>query len=133
MSEQNVELARRGYEALMRGALDAVAELFAPDLTRQWWQKGPWDCHGREEAMTVIGERRGQRAIGELQEIIDVDQDRIAVVKAATRRTGELRRDGRPRGSRRERQLGHHSRRQGGLDAGLQDQADALAAVGEGI
>ena len=27
MSEQNVELARRGYEALMRGDVDTVFEL----------------------------------------------------------------------------------------------------------
>ncbi|MFL5864512.1 MAG: nuclear transport factor 2 family protein [Solirubrobacteraceae bacterium] len=80
MSEQNVELARRGYEALMRGDLDAVAELFAPDLSWHWWQHGPWDCHSREEAMSVIRERLGQRAIGELVEIIDVDEERIVVV-----------------------------------------------------
>ena len=80
MSQENVELARRGYEALMRGDLDAVAELFAPDLTWEWWRQGPWDCHSREEAMTVIRERIGQRAIGELQEIIDVDDERIVVV-----------------------------------------------------
>jgi ketosteroid isomerase-like protein len=80
MSQANVELARRGYEALMRGDLDAVAELFAPDLTWEWWRQGPWDCHSREEAMTVIRERIGQRAIGELREIIDVDDERIVVV-----------------------------------------------------
>ena len=80
MSEQNVELARRGYEALVRGDLDTVAELFAPDLSWRWWQPGPWDCHNREEAMTVIRERIEQRAIGELQEIIDVDEERIIVV-----------------------------------------------------
>ena len=80
MSEQNVELARRGYEALMRGDLDTVAELFAPDLSWESWKQSPWDCHSREEAMTVIRERLGQRAIGELVEIIDVDKDRIIVV-----------------------------------------------------
>jgi ketosteroid isomerase-like protein len=80
MSEQNVELARNGYEALMRGDVDAVAELFAPDLVWHWWQHGPWDCHSREEAMTVIRERLGQQAIGELLEIIDVDEERIVVV-----------------------------------------------------
>ncbi len=80
MSEQNVELVRKGYEALMRGDLDSVAELFAPDLSWRWWQHGPWDCHSREEAMTVIRERFGRRAIGELVEVIDVDEERIVVV-----------------------------------------------------
>ena len=85
MSEQNVELARRGYEALMRGDLDTVAELFAPDLSWGWWQPGPWDCHSREEAMTVIRERVGQRAIGQLVEVIDVDDERIVVVMRRNR------------------------------------------------
>jgi ketosteroid isomerase-like protein len=80
MSEQNVELARRGYEALMRGDLDTVAELFAPDLSWGWWKPGPWDCHSRDEAMTVIRERLGQSAIGVLEEIIDVDDERIVVI-----------------------------------------------------
>ena len=31
MSEQNVELVRRGYELYARGELDAVAELISPD------------------------------------------------------------------------------------------------------
>jgi ketosteroid isomerase-like protein len=80
MSEQNVELARRGYEALTPGDLDAVAELFAPDLTWEWWEKGPWDCHSRDEAMAMIRERLVQRAIGRLKEIIDVDDERVVVV-----------------------------------------------------
>ena len=80
MSEANVELARRGYEALRQGDFDAVARLFAPDLEWGWWQPGPWDCHSREEAMSVIRERAGQRAIGELLEIIDVDDEQIVVV-----------------------------------------------------
>jgi ketosteroid isomerase-like protein len=37
MSKQNVELVRNGYEALIRGDLDSVAALFAPDL---FWQAG---------------------------------------------------------------------------------------------
>jgi ketosteroid isomerase-like protein len=35
MSEQNVELARRGYKALMSGDVDTVFELFDPNLN---WQ-----------------------------------------------------------------------------------------------
>jgi hypothetical protein len=80
MSEQNVELARRGYEALMRGDVDAIFELLARDLSWQGWEPGEGDCHSREEAMTVISERLDQRAIGELKEVIPIDEERIIVV-----------------------------------------------------
>jgi ketosteroid isomerase-like protein len=89
MSEQNVELARRGYEALMSGDLDTVLELFDPNLTWQGWGPPSGDCHSRAEAMVVIKERLQERAIGELVEIIDVDEERIVVVM---RRSPESRR-----------------------------------------
>jgi ketosteroid isomerase-like protein len=80
MSEQNVELARRGYEALRRGDVDAIFELLSPDVDWQGFEPGEGDCHNRAEAMSVIKERLEQGAIGELEEIIDVGDDRIVVV-----------------------------------------------------
>src|SRR5207244_12543577 len=63
-----------------RGDLEWLGELVAPGLTWEWWEPGPWDCHSRDEAMTVIRERIGEHAIGGLEEIIDVDEERIVVV-----------------------------------------------------
>lgn len=80
MSTQNIELARRGYEALMRGDFDQLEQLFDPELTWHWWEHGPWDCENREQAMAVIRERAGQRAIGELREVIELDDERVLVV-----------------------------------------------------
>jgi ketosteroid isomerase-like protein len=80
MSEQNVEIARSGYEALMRGDVDAVFELLAPDLSWQGWDPSAGDCHSREDAMSVIKERLHERAIGQVEEIIDIDDERIIVV-----------------------------------------------------
>jgi ketosteroid isomerase-like protein len=80
MSEQNVELARRGYEALMSGDVDTVFELFDPNLNWQGWGPPAGDCHSRAEAMMVIKERLAERAIGELVEVIDVDEEQIVVV-----------------------------------------------------
>lgn len=79
MSE-NTELARKGFEALMRGDLDAVEAVMAPNLVWHWWKHGPWDCHSRAEAMGVIRERIGQRAIRDLHEVIEVDDEHIVVV-----------------------------------------------------
>jgi len=76
----NEQLAREGYEALMRGEVEAVERLIAPDLTWHWWEHGPWDCHSRDEAMAVIRERMGQRAIGELTEVTEVADGQVVVV-----------------------------------------------------
>lgn len=80
MSNDNIELARRGHEALMRGDLDAFRKLLSPQMTWHWWEEGPWDCESRDEAMAVIEERLSQNAIGELKEIIPLDDERILVV-----------------------------------------------------
>jgi SnoaL-like domain len=80
MSTDNERLARQGYDALMRGEIEVLEQLLAPDLTWHWWEHGPWDCHSRDEAITVIRERLGQRAIGELKEVTEVERDRVLVV-----------------------------------------------------
>jgi ketosteroid isomerase-like protein len=77
---QNEQLAHDGYEAVMRGELEALEDLLAPDLTWHWWEHGPWDCHSREEALAVIRERVAQRAIGELKEVTEIDPGRVLVV-----------------------------------------------------
>jgi hypothetical protein len=77
---KNEQLAREGYEAVMRGELEALDELMAPDLDWHWWEHGPWDCHSRDEAIAVIRERLGQRAVGELKEVSEVEPDRVLVV-----------------------------------------------------
>ena len=77
---ENERLAREGYEALMRGELEVLEELMDPDLTWHWWEHGPWDCHSRDEALAVIRERIGQRAIGELKDVSEVEPDQVVVV-----------------------------------------------------
>ena len=80
MTTMNEELARRGYEALMRAEFEVLEELMAPDLTWHWWERGPWDCQNREEALAVIKERLGQNAIGDLREVTDLGEGRVLVV-----------------------------------------------------
>ncbi|MDQ6812029.1 MAG: hypothetical protein M3Z95_09050 [Actinomycetota bacterium] len=80
MSSQNTALVRRGYEAFLRGDLDELEQILDPDLTWQWWDHGPWDCQNRDQAMSVIRERIGQRAIGELREVIEIDDEQVLVI-----------------------------------------------------
>jgi ketosteroid isomerase-like protein len=91
VSESNLELARRGYEAVMRGDFDAIRELFDPDVK---WHGGDPDaeyaCKNREQALAFMRKARGRnRQIGEPVDMIEAG-DKIVVIM---RRTGE---DGQP-------------------------------------
>jgi len=89
MSESNVELARRGYEALMRGDLDSVTELLDPAV--KWHGGDPSDgCQNRVQALRWMREARARRGNpAELVDVIDAG-DRVIVLM---RRIGE---DGEP-------------------------------------
>jgi hypothetical protein len=106
-----------------RSRLEALEELKAADLDWHWWEHGPWDCHSREEALAVIRERIGQRAIGELIEVTEVEPDCVLVV-TRTRPESEIQPEdlglepGHLETAKRRQLPG----RQGGRDAGLPDQ-----------
>jgi ketosteroid isomerase-like protein len=90
MTESNVELARSGYEAIMRGDLDAVRDLLDPDV--KWHAGDPAvGCQNRKQTLKWMGRnwtRRGGPP-GEVVEMIDAG-DKVVVIM---RRTGE---DGEP-------------------------------------
>ena len=90
MAESNVELARRGYEAVMRGDLDTLATILDPEVK---WHGGDEanGCQNRKQTlgwMTKNWMRRGGPP-GEVVDMIDAG-DKVVVI---IRRTGE---DGEP-------------------------------------
>jgi ketosteroid isomerase-like protein len=90
MSQELVELARRGYEAVRRGDFDMVSEFLDPDV--KWHAGDPtaeFACHNRREALEWMRRARRRGPIGELVELIDAG-DQVVVIM---RRTGE---DGQP-------------------------------------
>ncbi|MGO9499844.1 MAG: nuclear transport factor 2 family protein [Solirubrobacteraceae bacterium] len=90
MSESNVELAREGYEAIMRGDLDAVGELLAPDV--KWHGGDPADgCQNRKQALGWMRRNWLSREAppGEVVDMLDAG-DKVVVIM---RRTGD---DGEP-------------------------------------
>jgi ketosteroid isomerase-like protein len=55
MAESNVELARRGFDAALRGDLAVIGELLAPDV--KWHGGDPTaagSCQNRDQALTFM-------------------------------------------------------------------------------
>jgi ketosteroid isomerase-like protein len=74
----NVELVRRGFEAVLRGDLETIGGLLDPDV--KWHGGDPESgCRNRVEALEFM--RRAQRrGIGRLIDVIDAGEDRVIVV-----------------------------------------------------
>jgi ketosteroid isomerase-like protein len=50
-------VAEEGFEAWRRGDLDALEEMFAPDVEWRWFEPGDWDCHSRNDVMRTLRQR----------------------------------------------------------------------------
>ena len=90
MSESNLELARGGYEAIMRGDLDAIGELLDPDV--KWHAGDPsFGCQDRKQALRWMRQNWLSRGAppGEVVEMLDAGDNVVVIM----RRTGE---DGEP-------------------------------------
>ncbi|MGI8427899.1 MAG: nuclear transport factor 2 family protein [Solirubrobacteraceae bacterium] len=82
MSAANVQLARRGFEAVARGDFDALRELLDPDI--QWHgSDGPGEqsCHSRDEALHFIRAAVERGALGQLADVIDAGDQVIVVMR----------------------------------------------------
>ena len=82
MSEGNVELARRGYEAVLHGDLEAISEILDPDV--KWHAGDPtakFACHNRNQAIAFMAKNwvRREGPPGELVELIDAG-DKVVVI-----------------------------------------------------
>jgi ketosteroid isomerase-like protein len=89
MTETNVELARRGYEAALRGDLDAIREFLDPDV--KWHGGDPaaaGACHNREQALEFMRQARSSRRVGELVDVIDAG-DKVVVIMRPPSEDGE--------------------------------------------
>ncbi len=79
MSSTNVELARRGFEAIKRGDLTEIGELLDEEVKWHWGDPmAEGACRNRTEALAFMGrpERRGP---GELIDVIDAG-NRVVVI-----------------------------------------------------
>lgn len=80
MSTANVETARRGYEAIVRGDLDAVGELLDPEV--KWHAGDPTaegTCQNRAQALRFMSRPERPQPVGALVDVIDAG-DRVVVI-----------------------------------------------------
>jgi ketosteroid isomerase-like protein len=82
VTETNVELARRGYEAALRGDLDTIRECLDPDVK---WHGGdlsaPGACHNREQALEFMREARSRGGVGELVDVVDAGEKVVVIMR----------------------------------------------------
>lgn len=84
MSERYVELARRGFEAALRGEFDVIGELLDPNV--RWHGGDPTDlgsCHDRQEALNFVRQARARGGIGELADVIDAGDQVVVIIRPA--------------------------------------------------
>ena len=89
VTETNLVLARRGYEAALRGDLDAIGELLDTDVK---WHGGDLSAtgawHNREQALEFMRQARNRRRVGELINVIDAG-DKVVVIMRPPSGEGE--------------------------------------------
>jgi len=82
MPESNAEIARRGYEAIARGDVDAIVDLLHPEVK---WHGGdpsaPGACRDRNEALQFMASRTVPRGVGELVEIVDAGEQVVVIMR----------------------------------------------------
>jgi ketosteroid isomerase-like protein len=87
MSQELVDLARRGYEAARRGDLDTVREFLDPDV--KWHGGDPSSgCQNRKQALERMRGARSRGPIGELVELVDAGE-KVVVIMRRTNDAGE--------------------------------------------
>ena len=80
MSDETMELARRGFGAWQQGDFATIEALLDPAVQWRWFEPGEWDCRSRQDVMDVVRERYEQGfARGEL-EFVDGGEDSVIVV-----------------------------------------------------
>lgn len=78
MSQRNVELARRGYEAIMRGEFESVSALLAPDVK---WHGGDPASGCQDRAQTLHWMQRRERRVADLVEIVDAGERVVVILR----------------------------------------------------
>jgi ketosteroid isomerase-like protein len=84
MSGSNVEIARRGFAAVLSGDFDAVTEFLDPDV--KWHggdENGAGACRNRDEALEVIRRASDQGFAADLVSVIGAGDQVVVILRPA--------------------------------------------------
>ena len=70
---------RAGLEAWQRGEVSALEPLLDPAVELLWWERGEWDCHGREAVLSCLRERVASGVNGGEIDLAEAGNDRLVV------------------------------------------------------
>jgi ketosteroid isomerase-like protein len=79
---ENVELARRGFEAALRGDLDAIRAFLHPDV--RWHGGDPTArgaCHNRDQALRFMRQALARGRLGELVDVLDAGDQVVVIMR----------------------------------------------------
>jgi hypothetical protein len=88
MSAELLDKARTGLEAWLGGDVDALAPMLDPEVELLWWEPGEWDCHGRDDVLSLLRERKSEGAGTAAVELIDAGGEKIVASRVATSEDG---------------------------------------------
>ena len=83
MTSELLDNARTGLEAWLRGDLDALAPLLDPEVELFWWEPGEWDCHARDDVLSLLRRRKSEGAGADEVELIDAGGGAIVASRGA--------------------------------------------------
>src|ERR1700722_11134295 len=82
MCESNVDLARRGFEAVTHGDMDVLGEMLDPDVKWHGSEGETSDsCHNSGEVLSFIARAIQRGLVGELIEVIDAGEQVVVVMR----------------------------------------------------
>ncbi|MGH2874639.1 MAG: nuclear transport factor 2 family protein, partial [Solirubrobacteraceae bacterium] len=88
MESANVQLVRRGFEAVLAGDLAAVAELLDPEI--KWHGGDPSSgCQNREQALGFMRQAASRPGTSRLVEVIDRGDRLVVVLEVPDRHGGD--------------------------------------------
>ena len=107
---------RDGFDAFMRGDLDALRELLAPDAQWLSWAPIQGDCRDRDQILETLHTRQAEGVVTRLVDVVEAGEKLLVEITGARGRTSMVvtMRDGRI-----VRMQGHRTRADALFDAGL--------------
>jgi uncharacterized protein len=91
VTETNVELARRGFEAASAGDFDAISALLDSDV--KWHGGDPagvGSCQNRVQALEYMRRARSSGRVGVLVDVVGAGQKVVVIIRPPAQEDGEL-------------------------------------------